>query len=260
MAAPDYGERANRARQRLEVPVIVAALLVIPAILLEANATTTGWVNFALALNWLIWIVFFIDFVVMLTLVNSRATYMKKSGWLDAFIVITSFPPLVAFGFTRLFRLWRVGPALRLLRLVRLAAVVTRGGQAVTGLFKRKGIGYVFGLMILVILGFVAIIAIVEPDVGTPWDGIWWAFVTTTTVGYGDIAPESVGGRVVAMMLMLMGIALLGVFTGLVASYFVEEDEQELEAEVARIHTRLDAIEQALGITPASSGEARDTE
>jgi voltage-gated potassium channel len=109
--------------------------------------------------------------------------------------------------------------------------------------------------MLLVILGFGAVIAIVEPDVGTPWDGIWWAFVTTTTVGSGDIAPESVGGRIVAMMLMLMGIALLGVFTGLVASYFVEEDEQELEAEVMRIHSRLDAIEAALGIAPSSTND-----
>lgn len=246
--AIDLGPRANKARRILEVPVIVAALLVIPALLIEANAVDSFWINVSHVLNWIIWIVFFIDLVTMLVLVNSRKTYMR-TGWLDVFIVVTSFPPFTTFGITRLFRLWRIGPALRLLRLVRLAAVITRGGQAMRGLFKRKGLGYVIGIMVFVALGFGVMLSMVEPSIGTAWDGIWWAFVTATTVGYGDISPESIGGRLVAMLLMLVGIGLVGLFTGLVAAYFVEEDEAETASEIARIHTRLDGIEAALGIT-----------
>ncbi len=141
--AVDYGERATRAQRILEVPVIIAALLVIPTILIEGNATEPFWINVAFGLNWVIWIVFAVELVTMLIVVDDRWKYIKKSGWLDVFIVVTSFPPLVTFGLTRLARLWRIGPALRLLRLGRLAAVMTRGGGAVAGLFKRKGIGYV---------------------------------------------------------------------------------------------------------------------
>ena len=232
----------------LEIPVIVAALLVIPSILIEGAAATPFWLNVAIALNWLIWVVFVIDFVVMFTLVRDRKNYMK-TGWLDLFIVITSFPILTTFGVTRLMRLWRIGPALRLVRLVRLAAVLTRGGQAVRGIFRRKGLGYIVGIMVLIALGFGVMLAIVEPSIGNAWDGIWWAFVTATTVGYGDISPESPGGRLVAMLLMLIGIGLVGVFTGLVASYFVGEDEEAMASDITRLHDRLDAIEAALGIT-----------
>jgi len=56
-----------------------------------------------------------------------------------------------------------------------------------------------------------------------------------------------------SILFMLMGIGLIGAFTGLVASYFIEEDEEELFSEVARIHDRLDRIEAALGV----EGESR---
>lgn len=54
------------------------------------------------------------------------------------------------------------------------------------------------------------------------WDSLWWAVVTMTTVGYGDISPATFGGRVAGVILMLMGIGLLGVFTATIASIFVE--------------------------------------
>lgn len=246
--AVDLNPRAERARRYLEVPVIIAALLVLPVIVIESTVSDPFWINAAIGVNWLIWLVFLVDLVVMLVLVDDRKGYMK-TGWLDLFIVVTSFPPITTFGITRMLRLWRIGPALRLLRLVRLAAVVTRGGRAVRGLFQRKGLGYIIGLIVFVALGFGVLISIVEPSIGTPWDGIWWAFVTATTVGYGDISPKSASGRIVAVILMLFGMGLLGVFTGLVAAYFVEEDDAGTDAAIARLHDRLDAIEDALGIT-----------
>lgn len=246
--AVDLNPRAERARRYLEVPVIIAALLVLPVIVIESTVSDPFWINAAIGVNWLIWLVFLVDLVVMLVLVDDRKGYMK-TAWLDLFIVVTSFPPITTFGITRMLRLWRIGPALRLLRLVRLASVVTRGGRAVRGLFQRKGLGYIIGLIVFVALGFGVLISIVEPSIGTPWDGIWWAFVTATTVGYGDISPKSASGRIVAVILMLFGMGLLGVFTGLVAAYFVEEDDAGTDAAIARLHDRLDAIEDALGIT-----------
>lgn len=59
------------------------------------------------------------------------------------------------------------------------------------------------------------------------WDGVWWVLVTISTVGYGDIVPHTPGGRIVAIVMMLFGIALLSVITATVASFFVTQKLKE---------------------------------
>ncbi len=54
-------------------------------------------------------------------------------------------------------------------------------------------------------------------------DAVWWSFVTVTTVGYGDISPMTIGGRIVGIILMITGIGLLGIFTATIASLFIED-------------------------------------
>ncbi len=72
---------------------------------------------------------------------------------------------------------------------------------------------------------------------------MWWAVVTATTVGYGDVSPVTGEGRAVAVLLMIVGIAVIGVFTVTVSSYFFE---QQKEDETRRVDERLKAIEEKL--------------
>lgn len=62
-----------------------------------------------------------------------------------------------------------------------------------------------------------------SPSIRSFWDGLWWAVVTIATVGYGDVVPGTSAGRVVGYILIVMGFVLLSVFTGLIASLFVED-------------------------------------
>jgi voltage-gated potassium channel len=73
------------------------------------------------------------------------------------------------------------------------------------------------------------------------WDGIWWAVVTVTTVGYGDLYPKSVGGRLVGMALMFVGIGFLSLLTAAVASRFVREERGDQHTELMETLGRLEA-------------------
>jgi voltage-gated potassium channel len=78
-------------------------------------------------------------------------------------------------------------------------------------------------------------------DFATFWDGVWWAVVTVTTVGYGDKVPHSVGGRIVAMVLMFVGIGFLAVLTATVASQFVQTDQADRSDELLETLRRVEA-------------------
>ena len=143
-------------RQWLDVPVLLAAVLTIPVMILETGDYSTGWKLAAQTGNWIIWTVFLVDLVAMTSVASAKRRYLK-AAWLDLLIVVTSFPPLTAFGILRLARLGRLGPVLRLLRLARLAAVITRGSDAARKVFGKRGFAYVAIVTFFLVLFFIMV-------------------------------------------------------------------------------------------------------
>jgi voltage-gated potassium channel len=230
---------------RFEPIVIAATLAVIPVLVIESEAKSSRWKDFATAANWLIWAVFAaeLDFILI---VAPRKAAALRAHWLDAVIVVMTAP---AFGaFLSSLRLLRLA---RLLRLLRLGALVTRLVQRERAVGRKT----VFRIAALVTLFIVVIAgatesAINHDEFNTTWDGIWWALVTVTTVGYGDLAPTSVQGQVIGIFVMLFGIGFLSVLTATVASHFVEVDKsdetKEMLAALQRIETELADVRQQL--------------
>lgn len=97
-------------------------------------------------------------------------------------------------------------------------------------------------------VGWAALIRLVDPhDFPTIGLALWWAVMTVTTVGYGDIVPTTTGGRVVASGLMIVGFASLSLLTGFVASLLVHRRAAaDAEPGLRRLEDRLDEIERLL--------------
>jgi voltage-gated potassium channel len=106
---------------------------------------------------------------------------------------------------------------------------------------------------LLVILAGVLISIFDREDFPSVWLGIWWAIGTVTTVGYGDVVPVELAGRIVAAFVMVVGIAFLSLITATVASALVSQteareagDDGDLAAVLGRIEQRLERLEREL--------------
>ena len=101
-------------------------------------------------------------------------------------------------------------------------------------------------------LAFVAAVLerLIDPAMGDFADALWWAIVTVTTVGYGDVIPTSTSGRVIASFLMVAGVSAIPITTSLVVSVFVSRAQAQQRAQDAELRAelmaRLERIEQAL--------------
>ena len=89
-------------------------------------------------------------------------------------------------------------------------------------LFNSRRLRTIAAALIFFILLFGYLFYVSEPDVRSFGDGIWWALVTITTVGYGDITPVTTLGRVVASSLMLLGLGLIATITAIVSAKFIQ--------------------------------------
>jgi voltage-gated potassium channel len=119
-----------------------------------------------------------------------------------------------------------------------------------SGLNLRRAVGLIVATATALALTAAVLVRIVDPAIGTMGDALWWAVATVTTVGYGDVVPESTTGRLVGTALMLTGIGLIPLITSVVVSILVTQRTREArEAEMAnlsKVLERLDELERRI--------------
>jgi voltage-gated potassium channel len=210
-------ERSIRVADRLEVPLLVAALLTVPTTIVEESHLRHPWPQIATYLNWLIWLTFLAEVLVMLAVVPSRKAWLRKHPLELAIVILTPPALLTAVQPIRLLRLLRVFRLLRLAPLFRL-------------LLSEQGLQYAAALAMLTAIAGGAAFSAVEKHVSVG-NGIYWALVTMTTVGYGDITPHTTEAKVVAVFVMMVGIGTATLVIGAVAQRFVRATvEDAIEA------------------------------
>lgn len=156
---------------------------------------------------WVIWAVFAVDYVTRFMLARRKGRFV----WRHLLDLIAVALPMAR--------------QLRALRVLTLLSVLNR--RAAVSMRGRLGL---YVAAVIALIGTCAALAVLDAERRNPEanitslaDALWWTLTTITTVGYGDRYPTTTEGRLVAGALMIAGIALLGVITGMVASWFVEK-------------------------------------
>ena len=169
----------------------------------------------------IICVFFLFDFFIRFYKAENKLQFMKW-GWID---LISSIPSFEALRFGRL---------LRLIRLIRVLRAFRSTKNIVNHIYKKKSDGAFTTVAIIAILTLIfSSISILQfenaPDsnIKTAEDALWWACSTISTVGYGDKFPVTTEGRIIGVVLMIVGGGLFGTMTGFFASWFVEDHKKK---------------------------------
>lgn len=235
----------ERWEQRTQRPLMVLAVLfavayAVPIVNPSAGRSLTVACS---VVEWVVWGAFAADYLVRLVLARHRAEFVRRH-WLDLCAVVL--------------------PLVQPLRLLRVVSTVLLVGQRARMASQIRLTTYVAGAVVaLLMFGSLAVLSVEResPDgnIKTLGDAVWWSFTTMTTVGYGDHAPTTGLGRILAVGLMLSGIALLGVVTANIAAWFIarfESDDVEERRQTEAIALLTEEVRALRAEVAALSGAA----
>lgn len=206
-----------------EIFMGLLALVIVAILLIESTRPLTKEQADLLArIDLVILVIFAADYFYRLVRAKNKWVFFKG----NIFDLIAIVPFDKAFRVARLARLVRLARTTRFARftrVIRLFAFTRRFGSTFIEVLKTNGLIYMLLITIAIVVFGAFGILFFESDMDSYSDALWWSLVTTTTVGYGDISPESTGGRILAGFLMIVRIAFIAMVTASIASYFVDK-------------------------------------
>lgn len=204
-----------------EISICILAIISVVFAAIDMSHGLSYWLA---VIDNIIYTVFVVDYIVRLILAKNKRTFFKDNV-LDLIAIIPINPTL------RIFRAFKILRLVKLTKFAKLTRILTSTGRLLTHckrFLNTNGFKYILMTAAALILIGGTLISYFEDM--TFQDGIWWAFVTTTTVGYGDISPGTGAGRAVACILMIVGIGLIGSLTSTITSFFMHANKETVNS------------------------------
>jgi voltage-gated potassium channel len=214
----------TRAGQIFDIVLLVLIGASVGVVMLESiNSLKQGNAKLFWRLEWLFTLIFTVEYVLRMVVVRNKRKYaLSFFGIVDLLSILPTYIALFLVG-TQYLMVIRI---LRLLRMFRVLKMVHHFGQANVLLNALRSSGPKISVFLFFILTLVTIegtlMYIIEgarnPGFSSIPQSIYWAIVTVTTVGYGDVAPLTVIGKILSSIIMLSGFAIIAVPAGIVTS------------------------------------------
>ena len=233
---------AIRWGKRFEWPMLLVASWIFVQWYLEATGQLGQ--RFLRLSDWVVWLFFLIETVVLVSFVRNRRGYLVDN-WMNVVIIVAGFP--ILWDYTPLVGL------LRQLRLLLMLVLLVQFIPSVRHVLLRNHLGYTLLIAVVITLVSGILISQVDPAISSIGDGIWFAWETLTTVGYGDVVPKSTAGRLIGGILTFLGLVFFSLISANIAAFLVRRDVEKVERkegalgqQIKDLQTQLDRIEQSV--------------
>ncbi|WP_315068370.1 ion transporter [uncultured Clostridium sp.] len=202
-----------------EIFITILSLLASGIMLVELTLELPDNITYILdTLDNTVLVVFIFDYVVRLILSENKLSFIKNNK-IDLISIIPFNSMFQSLRIFRVARVLKLAKLTRLGKLVKFVVLIYKFKNRADRFLKTNNFEYI--LIITIVTIFLGAYGLSVTEDKTFLDSLWWSFVTATTVGYGDISPGTTAGRIIASILMLVGIGFVGMLTGTISTYFL---------------------------------------
>ena len=228
-------EADTPAGKAFDIALLIAILLSVIIVMLESSKSTSGnYGELFYTIEWILTIFFTIEYALRLYTVTKPLKYATSFyGIVDLLAILPTYLSLFIVGAQSLLVI-RALRLLRVFRIFKLFNYMYQGRMIVLALrssFTKIAVFILFVLLLVTIFG--SVMYLIEGGVNEGFDSIprsiYWAIVTLTTVGYGDISPTTSLGQFLAAIVMIMGYSVIAVPTGIVTAEFARRASDPIE-------------------------------
>lgn len=203
---------------------VTMTILTIMAVIIVALSYFTQQTSYEIyvfnMIDTVILVVFALDYFTRLILSRNKLQFFKNN--IIDLISIIPFNYLFQTARTfRIIKLIKLTKLSKLASLLRILVLMRKFKKNMDKFLQTNNFNYVLWISIFTVIIGALGFSIIENK--SFLDGLWWSFVTVTTVGYGDMSPKTGGGKVLASIIMLIGIGVIGMLTGTISTFFINK-------------------------------------
>ena len=227
-------------------------LIIIDLILITLTLISEGDANLYFGIvvfDTVLCIILIIEFITRLMDSDNKKRFLLKN-WTELIAAIPFDLIMLPFALNNAhLRIFKI------LKFIKVIALFSQFFETIDVFLKKTHLDEIFGVTLLVVLASTLALYLFDPSINSLFDSLWFVLSTITTVGYGDVLPQSGPGKIIGLITLIVGVLIFSTVTGAIASYFARRVLMNEEFNITEHDDNIELLKKTLRFNKKSLSE-----